>query len=86
MNHTELRAARESLGFTLTEAAKMLDVSSAKTLNRIESDPRNATHRPAPLRLVRLYRSYLGGYRPSDWPERLIDREKRIAEIDEVRT
>jgi hypothetical protein len=74
------------LGLTPAEAAAMLDMGWAKSIHRMESDPAASTHRPAPVRVARLYRAYLAGYRPDDWPERLRDREARKAEIAEVRT
>ena len=84
MDNVELRAAREKLGLTPAEAADVLD-TSPKTINRIESDPSNKMHREAPARVERLYKAYLAGYRPDDWPEHLVGREERMKLIDEVR-
>ncbi|AIT13256.1 transcriptional regulator [Ruegeria phage DSS3-P1] len=86
MNHEELREARESLGLAPAEAARVLDLSNAKAIYRMETAPGNSMAREAPVRVVRLYRAYLAGYRPDDWPERLKEREAAMAEIEEVRT
>ena len=69
MNHSEIKAARQALGLSLSEFAEMLDTDPTTT-RRLEMDPRHSTARvPAP-RMVRLIRAYLdGGYRPDDWPE-----------------
>jgi len=74
MNHDELRAARESLGLSPAEAAQMLDLADTKAIYRMESTPGHSTHRPPATRVVRLYRAYLAGYRPDDWPERLLNK------------
>lgn len=70
MTHLELRAARERLGLTQVEMARMLDMDSEKSVIRMESDPTLKTARPAPRRAVRLIEAYLAGYRPTDWPKR----------------
>lgn len=85
MNHIELKEARETLGLTPAEAAGVLDLGSSKTIFRMETDPGNKMHRPAPVRVARLYRAYLEGYRPEDWPERLVKIEEGRAEIELVR-
>lgn len=74
MNYDELRRARELLGLTPTEAAEMLD-TDVSTIRKIERDPEHTQHRAPPGRVVRLYKAYLAGYRPDDWPERLVNRE-----------
>lgn len=84
MNHQELKAARDSLGLTPAEAALMLDLQDAKTIYRMESDPDNKSSREAPVRVVRLYRAYLDGHRPADWPQRLTDLVARRAAAREV--
>lgn len=84
MDNVELRAAREKLGLSPAEAALVLDTSE-KTIRRIETDPDKKMHREAPARIERLYRAYLSGYRPDDWPKHLIGREERMKEMDEVR-
>lgn len=86
MDHDKLKAARETLGLTAQEMADMLDLKDPKAVNRWESPPDNTTHRPAPVRVSRLIQAYLAGYRPDDWPERLRDREARMALLDSVRT
>ncbi len=68
MNHTEIKAARQALGLSLSQFAALLDTDPTTT-RRLEMDPRHSTARvPAP-RMVRLVRAYLDGYRPNDWPE-----------------
>jgi len=85
MNHDELRQARETLGLTPAEAATLLDTDPT-TVHRLERDPALPTARKAPARVIRLYRAYLDGHRPDDWPERLVGRADRRNEIGEVRT
>lgn len=69
MNHLELREARESLGLTPEDAARLLDLETPKSIYRMELDPRHATSIKPPRRVVRLYRAYLDGHRPEDWPK-----------------
>lgn len=75
MNHVELKAARLKLRMSPKEAAQMLDLSSTKTIYRMEMDPTQSTACKAPTRVVRLYKAYLAGYRPDDWPKRLVEEE-----------
>ncbi|MEP2533524.1 hypothetical protein [Shimia sp.] len=55
----------------------MLDLSSTKPIYRMEMDPAKSTARPPPARVIRLYRAYLAGHRPPDWPEHLLAWEAR---------
>ena len=81
MTHEELKQARLALRLTPAEAATLLDLKTTKQVYRMESAPENAIHITPPARVVRLYRAYLDGHRPDDWPERLVEEEKRRAEI-----
>ena len=67
MNHTEIKAARQALGLSLSQFAAMLDTDPTTT-RRLEMDPRHSTAREPAPRMVRLVRAYLDGYRPNDWP------------------
>lgn len=84
MTPDELRKARETLGLTPAEAARVLE-TDVSTVRRMERDPSLKTAREAPARVARLYRAYLAGFRPEDWPEHLIGREERLAELERVR-
>jgi DNA-binding XRE family transcriptional regulator len=84
MTHEHLRQARESLGLTPSEAAVVLETDET-TIRRMERDPTAKTARSAPARVAQLYQAYANGFRPTNWPERLLDRDARIAEIEEVR-
>lgn len=68
MDHTEIKAARQALGLSLSQFAALLDTDPTTT-RRLEMDPRHSTARAPAPRMVRLVRAYLDGYRPDDWPE-----------------
>jgi DNA-binding transcriptional regulator YiaG len=68
MDHTEIKAARQALGLSLSEFAEMLDTDPTTT-RRLEMAPHNSTARQPAPRMVRLVTAYLDGYRPADWPE-----------------
>lgn len=55
MTHAELKAARESLGLTVAEAAAVLEVGNARAVYRIE-----AGERPPPVRYEALLRALMG--------------------------
>ena len=84
MNHDELRFARESMGLTPAEAAELLEVD-VSSVYKWERDPSMSTHRPAPARVAKLLAAYKAGYRPPEWPNRLLEREVWREEIKEVR-
>ena len=67
MNHSEIKAARQALGLSLSEFAEMLDTDPTTT-RRMEIAPHNSTARQPAPRMVRLIQAYLDGYRPNDWP------------------
>jgi len=68
MDHTEIKAARQALGLSLSQFAEMLDTDPTTT-RRLEMAPHNSTARQPAPRMVRLVTAYLDGYRPADWPE-----------------
>jgi DNA-binding transcriptional regulator YiaG len=68
MDHTEIKAARQALGLSLSQFAAVLDTDPTTT-RRLEMDPRHSTARQPAPRMVRLVTAYLDGYRPADWPE-----------------
>ncbi|AIT13257.1 transcriptional regulator [Ruegeria phage DSS3-P1] len=82
MNHEALRKARETLGLTPEEMARLTEVD-VSSVYKWERDPGKTTARPAPVRVARLMGAYLDGWRPGDWPERLRGKEPLP---DEVRT
>lgn len=67
MTPAEIREARQKLGLTQSQFARMLD-TDPRAARAMESHPDSSKHRrPAP-RMVRLIKAYLEGYRPKDWP------------------
>lgn len=70
MNHEDLRKAREQLRLTVQEAAEMLE-TDVTTIRKMELPPEAAQARKPPARVVRLYKLYLAGARPDDWPDRV---------------
>lgn len=78
MTPEDIRSARRILGLTTTEMARLLGyegTSAAGQISHHEAGRRRV--RPAQRRLVE---AYLSGYRPPDWPSRLIG-----AEVPEAR-
>jgi predicted transcriptional regulator len=63
----QIRAARQSLNLTQSELGRMLD-TDGQTIRRMEGDPSHSTFRKPAVRMERLIRAYLDGYRPADWP------------------
>ena len=68
MTPAEILQARQSLGLTRAQLARLLDIKNAKAVQCMETDPAAAMFRPPPVRVVRLLRAYIDGYRPADWP------------------
>ena len=67
MTADEIKEARQKLGLSAPQLAALLD-TDPQTIRRMEqSEAAKTFRRPSP-RMVRLLRSYLDGYRPSDWP------------------
>lgn len=68
MTPAEIQQARQSLGLSRAQLAALLDLRSPQDVQRMEMPSTASTHRPPPVRAVRLIRAYLAGYRPDDWP------------------
>lgn len=68
MTPRQLKKARERLGLTLVEAAKIME-TDVSTVGRWERDPKKPSYREAPARVAQLYEAMLYGWRPRDWPE-----------------
>jgi len=67
MTPTAIKQARQSLGLSVADLARLLD-TDPQTIRRMEQrDDASTFRRPAP-RMVRLIAAYLAGYRPADWP------------------
>lgn len=64
---SEIREARRSLGLTQAQLAALLE-TTPRVVRSIEADDDASTHRAPPVRVVRLLRAYLDGWRPPDWP------------------
>lgn len=58
---------RQQLGLTKAELAAMLDCD-VKLVQRMEC--LGASRRDPPIRVMRLMKAYLAGYRPPDWPKK----------------
>lgn len=67
MQPDQIRAARLALNLTQSQLGAMLD-TDGQTIRRMELDPSASTSRKPAVRMVRLIRAYLDGYRPADWP------------------
>lgn len=67
MTPADLRSARAVLGLTQEEVAALMETDKT-TVQKWERDPGLPSHRPAPVRVARLYRALLDGWRPDDWP------------------
>jgi hypothetical protein len=67
MDHVQIKAARQALGLSVSEAALMLGVGELQ-VRRMEIAPGAASHRPVNGTVKRLIQAYLDGYRPKDWP------------------
>ncbi len=85
MSPEDLRRAREALGLTPAEAAEVLE-TDVSTIYKIERSATRSQYRKPPARVAQLYTAYLSGFRPGNWPKRLLGLEQRKAEIGEVRT
>jgi len=67
MTPDQIRAARVSLNLTQAQLGALLE-TDGQTVRRMEGDPSHSTFRKPAVRMVRLIRAYLDGYRPADWP------------------
>ncbi|WP_321829785.1 hypothetical protein [Thalassovita sp.] len=68
MTPDQIKVARVTLGLTQAQLGKMLD-TDGQTVRRMEMPEGANTHRKPAVRMIRLIRAYLQGYRPSDWPK-----------------
>ena len=68
MTPADIKQARQSLGLTCEQMGALLD-TDAQTIRRMEQREDASTFRKPAVRMERLIRAYLGGYRPSDWPK-----------------
>lgn len=67
MTPDQLAEARRKLGLTQSQLAAMLE-TDAQSVRRMEMPPTASTSREPAVRMVRLLRAYLDGWRPDDWP------------------
>ena len=77
MTPDELRQARTVLGLTYAQAAVVLE-TDISTIKKMERDSSRASSRGAPVRVPQLYRAYLGGFRPANWPQPMPDDDDLI--------
>jgi transcriptional regulator with XRE-family HTH domain len=76
MTPTEFRHARRELGLSVRQFAEMLGVEP-EAVRRMEIQFGEGGHRPIRGSIERLIRAYLDGYRPPDWPAKVL-----LAELD----
>lgn len=62
MTGPEFRAARQALGLSQAETARLLGYGDTARVSEIERSVRQPGES-----VVRLMRAYLDGYRPADW-------------------
>ena len=75
MTSAQIKEARHKLGLSVAQLAAMLE-TDPQTIRRMEQREDANTSRAPAVRMVRLLRAYLDGYRPLDWP---LDAESRRA-------
>lgn len=63
MTPAELKQARQSLGLTQSQIARLLGYSAQPNYSAVETGAKNPS-----AAVTRLLRAYLDGYRPPDWP------------------
>lgn len=63
MTPAEFREARQALGLTQTQLARVLRYSTSKPVSQIE-----AGRAAASAQVAALMRAFADGYRPDDWP------------------
>lgn len=66
MSPDQIKAARHSLGLSLSEMAEMLGYQGNHA--RVQMDDLETGRRPLRGCQERLLQAYLEGYRPRDWP------------------
>lgn len=67
MTPAELKQARQSLGLSVADLARLLE-TDPQTVRRMEQSEAASTFRKPAPRMERLIAAYLSGYRPPDWP------------------
>ena len=67
MTPAEIREARQSLGLTAEQMARLME-TTAGAVYRWEMAGDQSSARSLPARAERLLQAYLAGYRPDDWP------------------
>lgn len=67
MTPSEIKEARQSLGLSQKQMADMLD-TDPRVIRSVEAPDGATTHRAPAVRVERLLRAYMAGYRPDDWP------------------
>jgi len=65
------------LGLDSAQGALLLEVEQS-SISKIGSPEDSPAHRPAPVRFLRLLEAYRSGYRPPDWPAKLLAEEKEF--------
>lgn len=68
MTFAEIRAAREVLGLTRAQLARLLETDPSSVARWETDTASNRTARKPPPRAVALLKAYLAGYRPAHWP------------------
>lgn len=68
MTPEEIKQARFDLGLTTAQLGQMLDIATPRAMRAYMAPETSSTHKPAPVRMARLLRAYMAGYRPDDWP------------------
>lgn len=68
------------LGLDSAQAARLFEVERS-SIPKIGSREDSPAHRPAPVRFLRLLEAYRKGYRPPDWPVKLLAEEEEFRRI-----
>lgn len=68
MTPDQIKKARLTLGLTVSQFGKMLDISDERAMRKHMAKPNSKSYKPPSARMVRLINAYLAGYRPNDWP------------------
>lgn len=67
MTPQQLRTAQRKLRLSNTQMARMLE-TDVSTWKRMINRSTAKRHRAPAVRMIRLIKAYLDGYRPEDWP------------------
>lgn len=68
MKPNQLKSARETLGLSQSQLARLVGYSGANVGQRISAMETGV--RPVAGHVARLVAAYLDGHRPADWPDR----------------